>query len=116
MHSQRPDLVSSLSQATREISSDGNLPTVLDTIVPAVQRSLPGVDHAGISVTHKDRRVETLAATDPLVIALDELQYDLGEGPCLTAIFDNEIVTINDARPVHELNWTDGIVSLRKDE
>jgi GAF domain-containing protein len=103
MNHERPDLVASLAQATREISASGHLPAVLETIVQAVQRSLPGVDHAGISVTHKDGRVETLAATDPFVTALDELQYELAEGPCLTAIFDSTVVTINDAR--HEQRW-----------
>lgn len=103
MNPRRPDLVVSLAQATREISANGHLPTTLDTIVHAAQRSLPGVDHVGISVTHKDGRVKTLAATDPFVTALDELQYELDEGPCLTAIRDGTIVTINDAR--HEQRW-----------
>jgi GAF domain-containing protein len=103
MNLHRPDLVASLAQATREISTNGKLPAVLDTIVHAAQQSLPGVDHVGISVTHKDGRVETLAATDPFVTALDELQYELDEGPCLTAIFDSGIVTIDDAS--HEQRW-----------
>jgi GAF domain-containing protein len=100
----RPDLVAALAEATREISSNNDLPRVLDTIVQAVGRSLPGVDHAGISVKHKDGTIETLAATDPLVTALDELQYQLGEGPCLSAIFDESpLVTINDA--AQETRW-----------
>jgi GAF domain-containing protein len=100
----RIDLVAALAQATREISSSHDLPGVLDTIVHAVRRSCPGVDHAGISVKHKDGTIETLAATDPLVTALDDLQYQLGEGPCLSAIFDETpVVTINDA--ARETRW-----------
>ena len=50
----------------------------------AAQRSVPGFDHVGISITHRDGKIETLAATDPMVLRLDELQYELGEGPVWT--------------------------------
>ena len=103
MAAQRPDLVHALAEATRKITDNGDLTAILTTLVHATQRSLPGVDHAGISVTHKDGRVETLAMTDPFVAALDELQYGLGEGPCLEAISEGATVNIVDA--LQETRW-----------
>jgi GAF domain-containing protein len=64
---------------------------------------LPGVDHVGISVTHRGGRVETLAATDELVWRLDQLQYELNEGPCLDAIREKPVVWVNNAR--REQRW-----------
>jgi GAF domain-containing protein len=103
MGAQRPDLVEALASAAREITNNRDLTSVLTTIVHAAQRSLPGVDHAGISVTHKDGRVETLAVTGPLVTTLDELQYQLGEGPCLEAISEGGPVIIRNA--LRETRW-----------
>jgi len=37
-------------------------------------------DHAGITLLRRGGRLETIAATDPLVMKLDALQYELGEG------------------------------------
>ncbi len=58
----------------------------LDAIVEASGSSVPGFDHAGISVIHHDGRIETRAATDQLVWDLDVLQYELLEGPCVDAL------------------------------
>ena len=44
------------------------LRSTLQAIVETAQRSLAGIDHAGVSVTHRDGRIETLAATDQLVM------------------------------------------------
>jgi hypothetical protein len=57
----------------------------------------------GISVTHRDGRIETVAATDQFVIALDELQYEVREGPCLEAIRSCPVVRIDDAKT--ESRW-----------
>jgi GAF domain-containing protein len=91
----RPDLALALAQAAREIHTGHDLKTTTMTIVETAQRSLPGIDHVGISITHRDGRIETMAATDPLVLALDGLQYELGEGPCLEAIRESGVVEVD---------------------
>ncbi len=75
----------------------------MQVVVETAQRSLPGVDHAGVSVTHRGGRVETVAGTDQLVWQLDELQYELNEGPCLDAIRKDPVVQVNCAR--HDQRW-----------
>lgn len=87
-----------LSQVAADINTRRPLPDVLQDLVHMACRSLPGVDHAGISLTHSDGSIETAAATDELVRELDQIQYRLGEGPCLRAIRDEGVVVINYAR------------------
>lgn len=62
------------------------------TVHTLVQRSLtlaPEVDHASVTVGDR-RRARTLAATSPVAARCDALQYELREGPCIEALFDNE--------------------------
>jgi GAF domain-containing protein len=49
------------------------------------------------------RKPATVATSEASVRALDELQYGLGEGPCLTAVREMTLVHIPDLR--EELRW-----------
>jgi GAF domain-containing protein len=62
-----------------------------------------GFDHVGVSITHSDGRIETLAGTNQLVWELDSIQYDLDEGPCVKAIREASVVTAEDIR--HDQRW-----------
>lgn len=97
------DLTAALAQAARELNQPRDASEILQSIVHAAAVSLPGIDHVGISIAHQDGRVETLASSDDFVRELDELQYELGEGPCLYAIEAGEVVTVNHIR--HEQRW-----------
>lgn len=96
-------LARAIAEAARQMHSQQDLASTLQVIVDTAQRSLPTIDQVGVSVTHRDGRVETLAATDELVWKLDELQYELNEGPCLDAIRLDPIVRVDHAR--HEQRW-----------
>lgn len=48
--------------------------------------TIPGADHASISVKRPDGTLQTLAPTDPLITELDAHQYALQEGPCYEAV------------------------------
>lgn len=101
----RPDIADALAQAAREINSPHDLASTLDAIVHAAERSLPGIDHVGISIAYRDGKIETKAGTDQLVWELDSLQYELGEGPCLYAIETQPVTLANDLR--HDQRWPD---------
>jgi GAF domain-containing protein len=100
----RPDILAGLAEAARLIYSAPDLPTTLNTTVQAAGLALPGIDHVGISISYRDGRVETVAATDQLVWDLDQLQYELNEGPCLEAIRESGIVEVNNLA-MHEARW-----------
>jgi GAF domain-containing protein len=53
---------------------------------------IPKCHYAGISMIHRNHTIETPAATDELVHRGDQLQYSLGEGPCLDAIWHYDTV------------------------
>jgi GAF domain-containing protein len=90
-------LAEALATAATQMSTRRPVDEVMQHLVNMVQRSLPGVDHAGISITHADGSIDTIAATDDLVLKFDQLQYELDEGPCLTAIRDEGVVVVNHA-------------------
>ena len=94
---QQPELVSravvSLHSSVRD--ADG-LADVLRRAADTAVRCLPGVASAGVAV-RLDDAVVTAAATGPQVQAVDTLQHELGDGPCLTALRTARVVTADAA-------------------
>ncbi|WP_107765085.1 GAF and ANTAR domain-containing protein [Nocardioides terrigena] len=62
-----------------------------------------GCGYAGVILVHGGARVETVAATDPVVTGLDAVQLEAGEGPDLELIADRHEVIIRDVR--EESRW-----------
>jgi GAF domain-containing protein len=56
--------------------------------------NIPDVDFASITLRHKDRTLQTIAATDPLAEQMDTLQYELREGPCYAAVTSGRLVHV----------------------
>jgi GAF domain-containing protein len=56
---------------------------VLQQIVNAAVRVVPGADLVSITLRSRDGKFHTPVETDPVATELDQLQYDLLEGPCL---------------------------------
>jgi GAF domain-containing protein len=103
MSSPSDSVADALADAAQDINSRRDLADILHSIVHSARTSLPGVDHVGISITHRDGLIETLAATDEVVLALDGLQYALNEGPCLQAMREEDVVVVNHAD--REARW-----------
>lgn len=61
-----------------------SLEAMLTQVATLACRAIPGADGAGITVFQQDRR-DTLAASTPFVREVDDAQYGLGQGPCITA-------------------------------
>jgi GAF domain-containing protein len=93
----RPGIAEALVLVAREINEPRSLESTLDTIVQTAARSLPGIEHVGVTIASRDGTLETKAGTDQLVWQLDQLQYDLGEGPCVHAIRKEPITKIEHA-------------------
>ncbi|WP_410675915.1 GAF domain-containing protein [Amycolatopsis sp. cmx-4-68] len=76
--------------------SSEKVDTALKLITALAVEMVPGTTGAGISLMdHHGRRV-TAAATDEVVDRADELQYQLGHGPCLTAWAERAVVRVDD--------------------
>lgn len=77
-----------LSEVARSLASEPDLPQTVEGIVTAAAATIPGVEHAGVSLLEAGQ-LRTVAPSDDFVARLDELQHELGEGPCVDAIAEH---------------------------
>lgn len=77
-----------LTEQTAHDGVDGLAEVARDVVGPATG--------AGVSVISVDGQRRSVGATDARVLEADTLQYELGEGPCLTAWASGEPVHIPD--------------------
>jgi len=92
-----PDIANALSELTALLLSDDPLETLLVRVGELAAKDLPWVQSCGITST-VDGRSTTMVATDELASAIDQLQYDAQDGPCLDALSQGIVVTIRDCR------------------
>ena len=90
------DISARMAQIAREVHSGDDVAQAVDRICAAAVGLLDGKAEAAISIAHRGRRVENLGATTEAVRRGDELQAELGEGPCLDAVWDQEQVVVGD--------------------
>jgi diguanylate cyclase (GGDEF)-like protein/PAS domain S-box-containing protein len=81
----------------RPVHDEDGLADLLGRAAESAVRWLAGVDFAGITVQF-DQTPFTVAGTDPAVLAVDALQYELDDGPSLQAMRTGLIVAYNAAR------------------
>jgi hypothetical protein len=82
------DQLLNLAQRLGKTLTPGDLDHTLSRITAAAVEALPETDYASITILHADGRLETAAPTDAFLLALDEAQYELREGPCYEAAAD----------------------------
>ncbi len=99
------DVAAALAEAAKTIDHPTSVEETLDAIVHAARDTIPGLEHVGISILHRNGRIETKAGTDQLVWELDDLQYDINQGPCVDAVRSDPIMYLADAR--HDNRWPD---------
>lgn len=73
-----------MASMARDLLAQPSVDATLDRITASATELVTGCDAAGILVLH-DSTVESLAATEQLVIDSDRLQEQLREGPCFDA-------------------------------
>jgi GAF domain-containing protein len=85
-------LAEAINRLARELHSQPGLTDVLDRAVHLAHQGIVGASAVSISLLDKQRRVATVAATGDLARTGDALQYELGEGPCLDAVWASDVV------------------------
>lgn len=87
-----------LLPALRELAAlcvtEGNLAETAESVVALACDTLE-CDHAGLTVFRSGGTFETLAPTSPTVVDADHLQYDLREGPCVEAAWEQDTFVSN---------------------
>jgi hypothetical protein len=99
------DLATRLSAFARELQRQSSPPQVLETIVRNALELVPGCDEGSISLVVARRRVESQAASSSLPRDVDALQEEVGQGPCLSAVFEQQTVRVADM--ASETRWPD---------
>jgi GAF domain-containing protein len=81
---QDDDLAQSLTALSRLSSSRLSLEDLLTRVATYAVRAIPGADGAGLTLIEVDR-ADTIVKSAPFVREVDDIQYGLGEGPCISA-------------------------------
>jgi GAF domain-containing protein len=79
------DLAGSLAGLSGLLTGHQPLRETLVHIAEFAVRAIPGADGAGLTMLEDDR-AQTVVASAEFVHAVDDVQYGLGEGPCLLAV------------------------------
>lgn len=74
---------------------ENELVEYLDRCASLATRIIPGADHAGITVHTDTGDPVTVAHTDQRTLAVDQSQYDAGDGPCLHAMRSGDLVRVD---------------------
>lgn len=77
----------------RPLDGQRSVQDALDRIAHLARDMVARVSHVGITILDGDTP-STAAASDPESLTLDEAQYNLGDGPCLTAHRENQPIEI----------------------
>src|SRR6202044_3807924 len=90
------DLRAGIDDLAGLVAGSLGLPELLNEESTFAVRAIPGADGAGVTLLQLDRAdhmVEELAASEPFVAEIDEIQYvTLNEGPCITAALERRTV------------------------
>jgi GAF domain-containing protein len=83
--------------------SEETVSTAVRLVTSLAQDSIPGTAGAGVTLVDEWGGKATSAASDPVVERADSVQYELDEGPCLTAWAQRTLVRIDDVES--ERRW-----------
>jgi GAF domain-containing protein len=75
---------------------DTDSDTVIAELAEHAAAEIPGAEYAGVTVTRNAKQIDTPATTHKWPLLLDEIQQRHGEGPCLTAAWEEKIIHVAD--------------------
>ncbi|WP_324650685.1 GAF and ANTAR domain-containing protein [Georgenia sp. H159] len=90
------ELAAVFARMTGLLPTPQTVRTALELVTSLAAEVLPETAGAGVSLLDAEGRRTTAAATDTVVERADALQYELGEGPCLTAWEQHSTVRVDD--------------------
>lgn len=84
-------LQDSLLRLSRLSTNAMGLEQLLTRVAVYAVRAIPGADGAGLTLLEEDRQ-DTIVATADFVREVDDIQYGIGQGPCITAAREGQTV------------------------
>ncbi|MBT2515528.1 GAF and ANTAR domain-containing protein [Arthrobacter sp. ISL-30] len=107
------ELAALTGQMTGGFLTEENASKAVQSLAYVLKDSVPGSAGAGASVINARGRRESAGATDPVVLRADKLQYELGQGPCLSAWAEQCTIIIQDTeQETRWPKWTAAVADL----
>lgn len=88
------NIAAALAQAAVSLEEASGVDETMQRIAEVARDSVPGFDHASITLKRDVGELFTQAATSDLVRRLDGIQYEHEEGPCVDAIRAFPVVAV----------------------
>ena len=85
------DLRESLAGLSQLASNRLPLEDLLTQVATYAVQAIPGADGAGLTLLEQDR-TDTIVATAPFVTEVDDIQYGMNQGPCISAARDGQTI------------------------
>jgi GAF domain-containing protein len=83
-----------IAEVARSLEHETGAQATMDLVVRMAVETVPHAEDAALTIAVKGHGPETQAATSDLTRRVDEIQLELGEGPCISAIFDEELISV----------------------
>ncbi|MTV27306.1 GAF and ANTAR domain-containing protein [Nitriliruptoraceae bacterium ZYF776] len=81
-----PEVVDALETLVGALVERVPLDDLLEHVLHLTERAITACAAVSVTVADEHEQLRTVASTDPDATAVDQLQYDLDEGPCIDAI------------------------------
>jgi GAF domain-containing protein len=92
-----PVLGDAMSRVARQLQGEhGDVEGTLEAIAASAITTVPHADECGISYVIRRRDIEPRASSGELPRLVDSLQERLGQGPCMDAVWDQQVVRVDD--------------------
>ncbi len=96
-------VAAAMSHVARSLADGADSDKALQALTGAALQAIPGADYVSITMAYSDGSLTTLAPTHDTAHQADQIQYELGEGPCLSAVGLEETVRSEDM--TSEARW-----------
>jgi transcriptional regulator with GAF, ATPase, and Fis domain len=97
------DLAAKLGELARALQVEEGVEATLQAIVDTAVGTVPGAQYAALSVVEHRREIHTRAGTAELTFQVDRIQYDTGQGPCLSTVYEQH--TVHLPNMITETRW-----------
>ncbi|HVE47423.1 MAG TPA: GAF and ANTAR domain-containing protein [Acidimicrobiales bacterium] len=81
------------AEVARLLLAEHGVEATLTKVGQLAVQTIQGCDHAGVSLI-EGRRISTVGASDDVPVQVDEIQYEVDEGPCLDAIRQHQVFLV----------------------
>ncbi|MGI4896491.1 MAG: GAF domain-containing protein, partial [Janthinobacterium lividum] len=85
-----------LGRLARDLQQQLDPQDTLQHVAEWAVQTIPGAQHVSVSLVHRRREITSAAATGDVARRFDELQQEVGQGPCLMAMYDHQTMRVED--------------------